>query len=89
MSRRAAVGLGRVGHHAQDARAGPSSASLQPHASRPPAAARREGRPVLGTTANALPPGVRNLHELLNEYVVIKERDSRRQQLQASGREKL
>lgn len=44
---------------------------------------RREARLILGSAAHALPAGVKNLSELLNEYVSVKERDSRRQSLQS------
>ncbi|GAB4816573.1 hypothetical protein N2152v2_003619 [Parachlorella kessleri] len=40
-----------------------------------------EARLLLGDAATALPAGVKSLQELLNDYVGIRERDGRRQQL--------
>ena len=41
----------------------------------------REAKDRLSAAVNTLPAGVKNLTDLLNEYVFIKERESRRQQL--------
>ena len=69
----------------EGARRSPAASRARRQARACAARARREARLILGDAATALPAGVKNLGELLNEYVAVRERDARRQALAASS----